>query len=299
MSCGSPKTRPTKIMGLGLVLVVLGCAQAPRAEAGIVISPSGTGSFGPNGDVGFVNSPPNLTISFGADGQGQIAQMDGFINVAGENLNNSGSGFGTSAQLTYGPPAGLAYTFGADQPNSDQLYLSYEFTNHTGANLSGFQFISYVNPYFGSTVPDDYATVTGTTSSTPTVGPASYQVGDANNSSIFTNVNFGTLDNTNGTTNPPTGGINVAMAIGFSVANLAINQAIVFEVLLSDNGTSIGSLAITDLNPNYPGDMLTVSGMSVPEPSTIALLGLGSIGAFAWVTASRRKRVRRGAPHSA
>jgi hypothetical protein len=277
MMCRSRRSLPTLTVGLGLAVAALGWAGSPLVRAGgIVVS----GSFGPNGDVGFVNSPPDLSISFGADGQGQIAQMDGFINVAGENLNNSGSGFGTSAQLTYGPPPGLAYTFGASQPNSDQLVLTYEFTNNTGASLPGFQFMSYVNPFFGSTVPDDYATVTGTTSTISAQGPQTFQVGDSSNSTIFTNVLFGTLDNTNSTTNPPTDGTNVAMALGFSPGTLAIGQTVTFEVLLSDNGTSIGSLAITDQNPLYPGDTLTVSGLVVPEPSGFVLLGLGFLGAL-------------------
>ncbi len=276
MSCRSRKIFPIPSLGLGLVVAVLGCAGSPPARAGIVVS----GSFGPNGDVGFVNSPPDLSITFGSDGQGMIAQMDGFINVAGQNLNNSGSGFGTSAQLTYGPPAGLAYTFSASQPTADQLLLTYQFVNNTGSSLSGFQFMPYVNPFFGTTNPDDFATVSGSTATNPLLGPSTYQVGDSSNSTIFTNVLFGTLDDSNGTTNPPTEGTNVAMALGFSISTLAVGQSIGFQVLLSDNGSSIGSLALTDQNPGYPGDTLTVSGQAIPEPSGIVLLGLGSLGAL-------------------
>ncbi len=167
MSWRSRKSFPTLSLGLGLVLAVLGWVGSPSARAGIVVS----GSFGPNGDVGFVNSPPSLSITFGVDGQGQIAQMDGFINVAGQNLNNSGSGFGTSAQLTYGPPAGLAYTFSASQPTADQLLLTYLFVNNTGSSLSGFQFMPYVNPFFGTTNPDDFASVSGLTATNPLLGP--------------------------------------------------------------------------------------------------------------------------------
>ncbi len=219
--------------------------------------------------------------------------MDGFINVAGMNLNNSGSGFGTSAQLTYGPPPGLAYTFSATQPTADQLLLTYQFVNNTGSSLSGFQFLPYVNPFFGSTNPDDFATVAGATASNPFNGPSTYQVGDANNSTIFTNVLFGTLDNTNTTTNPPTQGTNVAMALGFTINTVSIGQEVTFQVLLSDDGSSIGSLAITDQNPLYPGDTLTMSGLAIPEPSSIILLGLGSLGALAAGSLFRRKSARR------
>ena len=302
MSCRSQKSCLTLSVGLGFALAIYGWAGSPLARAGgIVVS----GSFGPNGDVGFVNSPPNLSISFGADGQGQISQMDGFVNIAGQNLNNNGTGFGTSAQMTYvgssetiANSSGtnlLAYSFSALQPNADQLLLTYTYTNISGGTLSSLQFMPYVNPFFGSTVPDDYATVTGTTSTISSAGPQTYQVGDANTSTLFTNVLFGTLDNTNGTTNPPTLGTNVAMALGFTFDSLAATKSVTFDVLLSDNESSIGSLgslAITDLNPNYPGDMLTLSGFVVPEPSAIVLLGLGSMGALAGGVVARRRRAR-------
>jgi hypothetical protein len=281
----SRKRFPIVSLGLVLAMVVFGWAGSPPARAGIVVS----GSFGPNGDVGFPNSPPNLSISFGADGQGQIFQMDAFVSAAGQNWNNNGTGFGTSAQLSYGPPTGLVYTFGATQPNADQLLLNYQFVNNTGSALSSFQFMPYVNPFFGFTIPNDYGTVTGSTSTNPTLGPQTYQIDDANSGTIFTNVLFGKLDSMNHAPSA-TEGTNVAMALGFTVSTLAAGQSVAFDVLLSDNGTSIGSLALTDQNPNYPGDTLTMSG--VPEPSGLVLLGLGSLGVFCAGALSRRKRVR-------
>ncbi len=288
MSCRSRNRFPRLILGLGLVLAVVGWAGCPPIQAGIVVS----GSFGPNGDLGFVNSPTSLAITFGGDGMGQIAQMDGFVNVAGQNLSNSGLGFGTSAQLTFGPPAGLAYNFSESQPTPDQLLLTYQFVNNTGSSLSGFQFMPYVNPSFGATTPNDYGTVAGSTNSNPFLGPSTYQIGDANNSTIFTNVLFGSLDNTNSATYPPTPGTNVAMALGFTVTTLGVGQIATFQVLLSDDGSSIGGLALTDQNSGYPGDTLTMSGRAIPEPPGIILLGLGSLGAFTAYALVRPKGVR-------
>jgi hypothetical protein len=309
MSYGLRNSFPTLSVKLFLALAIGGWIGSPAARAGgIVVS----GSFGPNGDVGFANSPPGLAITFGTDGQGQIAQMDGFVNVTGLDLNNiggagppfpQGSGFGTSAQMTWVPSSEiittttganvLAYSFSASQPNADQLLLTYSYTNISGGTLHGLQFMPYVNPFFGTTVPEDYATITGTTSAISSLGPQSFQVGDSSTSTIFTNVLFGTLDNTNGTSNPPVVGTNVAMALGFNIASLAATKTVTFEVLLSDNGSSIGSLAITDQNPLYPGDTLTISGVLIPEPPSVVLLGLGSTAAWTCGVVSRRRRARR------
>ncbi len=59
MSGRSRTSFPTLSLGLSLVLAVLGSAMSPAARASIVVS----GSFGPNGDLGFVNSPPSLAIT--------------------------------------------------------------------------------------------------------------------------------------------------------------------------------------------------------------------------------------------
>ncbi len=294
MSCQSRQgSAALTVVGLGVVLAVLGFAAGPEARADMVVSPAGTSSFGPNGNVGFVNSPVSLSVTFGGDGQGQIAQMDGFINVAGQDLNNSGSGFGTSAELTFGPPPGLTYTFSASQPTANRLLLTYQFTNNTGSSLAGFQFLPYVNPFFGFTNPNDFATVAGATTASPYAGPSACQVGDSNNSTIFTNALFGTLDDTNGTTDPPTEGTNVALALAFDAGTLGIGQTLTFEVLLSDDGSSIGSLALTDQNPGYPGDTLTLSGLAVPEPSGLVLLGVGSLEVLSMNALRRRRRASR------
>jgi hypothetical protein len=247
-------------------IVILGLLGPLDARGDIVV----TGSFGPNGDVGFVTSPPTLSISFGPDGNGAVSQMDGFVNVPGQNYGGI-SGFGTSGDLANGPPTGLSYTFSSSQPTADQLLLSYTFVNNSGAALPGFQFLHFVDPDTAN-FNTDVATVTG---GLGLPGATSYQVGDPALSTIFTNLAFGTLSNTNDFP-PSSSGGDVSIGLGFSSGTLGVGQSITFDILLSDDGSSIGGLAITDSNPGSP-DTLTVSGAVVPEPSALISMAVGTL----------------------
>ena len=232
-----------------VVAIWLGWMSA--ASGAIVVS----GSFGPNGDVGFVNSPPDLAISFGTSGQGAIYQLDGFVNVAGENLNNSGSGFGTSADLSYGVPAGISYAFSAGQPTADQLVLSYQFRNTSGGVLPGFQFLSFVDGDIGPNFTDESTAVTGVLGTGGAgSGATSFQVGDPSSSTLFTNLVNGTLNNTNDFL-PPSAG-DVATGLGFTFGDLAPGDAVRFDILLSDNASTLGSLAVNQSDPVFVTDAL-------------------------------------------
>ena len=250
------------------------------AKADIIV----TGSFGPNGDVGFVNSPPTLAISFGS--QGSIYQLDGFVNVAGQNLNNDGTGFGTSADLSYGAPTGVNYTFSAAQPTANQLLLTYQFQNNSGAVLPGFQFLSFVDGDIGPNYADESAIQTGITGSGGVGGGAtSFQIGDPSLSTLFTKLEYGTLNDMNEFAPPASG--DVSTGLGFNFGDLAIGQSAAFTILLSDDGSTLGSLAITQADPVYLADTLTVSGdiAAVPEP--------GMVGAFALVSLSMLRNRKR------
>ena len=63
--------------------------------------------------------------------------------------------------------------------------------------------------------------------------------------------------------------------------------------LLSDNGSTLGNFSITQYDPDYPGDSLTVSASVVPEPPSLVLLSLGSFLGLA-ILAWRRAQLRPG-----
>ncbi|MEO7652524.1 MAG: PEP-CTERM sorting domain-containing protein [Bryobacteraceae bacterium] len=230
----------------------------PAAKASMII----TGSFETNGDVGFINSPVGFSIAFG--NQGSIAQMDGFVNVPTVDFGN---GVGISRQLTDGAPANLGYTFEASQPTANQLRLTYRFVNNTGSVLPAFQFLFFVDGDIGGDFANEWATMAGVSGSPV----SSYQAGDPQLSSIFSNLQNGTLSNTN---DRPAGSPgDTAMALGFLFGDLSIGQTAEFQILLSDDGSSTGPYSMTQHDPEFT-DTLTLSA-GVPEPGTQALLALG------------------------
>jgi hypothetical protein len=262
------------------MIAMMGLLSPLVASADIVVN----GSFGPNGDVGFVTSPPSLGITFGAAGQGSIFQMDGFVNATGHDF---GGGSGVSADLANGSPTGLAYSFSASQPTAAQLLLSYSFTNTSGTALSGLQFLYFVDPDIGANFADETATTHGSIG-TGFPNVTSFQVGDPSLSTIFTNLTNGTLSNVNELPSGTPG--DVSMALGFNVGTLGVGQSTGFQVLLSDDGSHLGGFYISQQDPIFTGDTLTVSGLAVPEPASWISLTIG--GAFPLAYALRRRARR-------
>jgi hypothetical protein len=269
--------------------LALACASVASPARGDMVL---TGSFGPGGDIGF-NPSVTAAVSFGPTGAGNLFQLDGFLNASNANLNN-GSGFGTSAQLSYGPIAGVGFNFAFSQPTTHQLLLTYTFVNNTGGALTGLQFMSFadadVDP---ANFTNEYATVSGSPGpGSPNTTPHSYQIDDPTFGTIITNLTNGTLDNTNhsGIGQP----INVSMALGFLFGTVANGATVQAQVLLSDDLTTLPGLSLTQQNVDSTGSpgSFTMSGrtVSVPEPASVTLLAMGGISVCLAVRRSRRTR---------
>jgi hypothetical protein len=263
-------------------------AWGPGARANFIVS----GPFGPNGEGGSVNGQG---IAFGSTGSGSIFEIDAFVNVQGQDLHAPGD-FGTSRRLSAGAPAGFGYSF-SSTVTGPQLILTYQFVNQTGSALPGFQFFSFVDPDINN-FDQNYGTVAGAPGpGIPDPNPHTFQIdepGFGGGGTIYNNLRFGALDNTNHTS--PASPQDVAMALGFSLGTLYPNYVATIQVVLSDDGSSVGSLALTQHDASVPPapDTLTMSGqaMVVPEPGSLTLLAFGGLAsATGW-----RRRDRGGCP---
>lgn len=256
---------------------------SPACRADFIVS----GSFGPNGDIGFPNSPPSLAVTFGATGAGSIFQLDSFVNARGQSWGNNGSGLGNSAQLGYGTPAGLGFSFLATQPTAHQLLLTYAFTNNTGSALSNFQFLPFIDADIDVYFDNNLAMAGAVGPGLPDTRPASFEATDPFTSTLFTDLNTGTLNGANEFSGQPG---NVALGLGFLVGSFLPGSQVEFQLLLSDDGTNLGGPVFTQTAAGAPADILTISGRisAVPEPATLLMFGLGMAGVGSVVAIRRR-----------
>lgn len=248
--------------------------------AGFTITP-----FGPNGEGGSINGQ---VLFFGSGGE--VFELDAFVNIGGLDLN--GVAPGTSAQLSINSlPPGLAYSFSTElRPDETDLTLRYEFTNNTGDTLLDVWFFSFVdaeidvaiNDYFNEAGIQSGSLGTGALDADPDsweIDEPGYVFGD-----VFDNLLIGVLDGVNAV---PTALPNDAsLAIGFSLANLPPGSITNIEILLSEDGDKIGTLAIQHFDSDIASfDSLTLSGAAsvviVPEPQAIKLFFLASIALMA------------------
>jgi hypothetical protein len=260
-----------------LALTTLGLVGPSVARGDFNIN----GSFGTNGDIGFTG--PTSIVSFGPDSQGSLYQMDTFLNIPAQNG-------GTSYDLANGTPAGLSFAFSVSQPNANQLLLSYTITNTSAAPLVNAQLLYFVDPDIGPNYADETASVTNPIVTKPSF-PASYQIGDPSLSSIFTNLFDGMLNNQNSLPPGTPYGGDVSEALGFNLGTLGTGQTSKVDILLSDNGATLNGFYLTQTDPVYTGDVLTISGEIVPEPSSFVLVSIGLVSGlgYSW---NRKRRVR-------
>jgi len=224
--------------------------------------------FGGGGEGGWINGQ-TFTIAPG----GRVYEVDAFVNLAGYDLN--GGAVGTAAQLSIDSlPAGLSLSFSSTlSSDSTDLTLSYSLTNQTGSALLGLTFLSFLDADIDAAINttfNEFASVSGT-------APAgeSYEV-DApfGAGNIFSHLLSASLDGTNAFPSGSQG--DVSMALSFDVAQLADGATSIFEILVSEDGSALGGIVLTQSDPNSAAPtVVTYSGTVIPEPGTAAMLALG------------------------
>ena len=274
----------TSILTLGVAVCLIG--SPAMADFSL---PGGLGG----GYGGTINGYP---VGFGASGG--IYELDAFVNVAGMDLN--GGAYGTSAQLSMDVlPAGLDMGFSYSlTPDNTGLKLTYVLTNNTAGTLSDVRLLSFVDADINVATDGywdeaaDVIGVAGTGIPNPNmweIDEPGYVFGD-----IYGNALDGALDNTNALA-----GIteDVSMALGFGVGDLAQGMWASMDILLSDSGAYMGSLALQQWDPDSQGNMLTMSGRAaiIPAPSALllGLIGLSSSGLTGVLRSGGRRKGRR------
>lgn len=251
----------------------------PSAAQAIAFTPFAAGGFG--------GSANGQTINIGTGGT--VAELDGFINILGLDLN--GAADGTSAQFSVDHlPTGLDLSFNASlrDGNSD-LLLSYELTNTGTSVFSDLSFLFFLDAEIDepvNSVLNEYGAVSGSVGAgAADPGPDRWEIDESGFafSDIFDNLLLGTLDNGNGV--PLDFPEDVAMALEFLLGDLAPTSSIAVNVMISEDGDSIGPLILTQHDTD-PGSstVISLSGGPVPAaaPPTPLLMVLGSILLAVW-----------------
>lgn len=244
---------------LALCSVLLLASRSEAIVAG-AFSPSGT-YLRPAGEA------PSFQIGAG----GFVEEIEAFL---------AGPGDALAAQLSaQPPPAGLSLSFASVlSPDATDLRLVYDVANTSGGALAGVTFVSFVDAEIDETLNtffNEYAETAGALAPGQgfEVDEPGFVFGD-----IFTNARAASLDGANAV--PSSAPDDVSMALAFVVPSLAPGQIARFELMLSEDGDSLGGFAIRqrDADPRSAATVITFSGAwsIVPEPGTAALIALGA-----------------------
>lgn len=225
------------------------------------------GPFGIHGEGGTKNGQDFLIGSGGS-----VFELDAFVSIAGRDLNGTNQNQkGTSAQLSRDSlPAGLAFTFSQDL-SGDQasLVLTYAFSNATSVVFSNVIFFAMLDAEIDqatNTFFNEYGSVKGVAGQGAADGsPDQWQIDEPGFQSgkLFDNLFFSALSNSNSI--PQNSSNDVALALGFTLGDLNPGGASELRVMISENGSSLGSLALVQRDSDSDSrTFITLSGGLVP-----------------------------------
>ncbi|MCP5060378.1 MAG: hypothetical protein GY937_27080 [bacterium] len=230
-------------------------------------------AFGPGGAGGTQNGQ---TLDVGPGGS--IFEADAFLHVGGTHTQLSQAG---------GTVSGLDFAFGSSlSADTTDLTITFTFTNNTAASIGNVSFSSFLDAEIDeptNTFFNEYATTRGTLAAGQTfeVDEPGFAFGD-----LFANAQAGTLDGTN--TLPIGTPDDVAMGLQFAVGSLAAGQSATISLMISEDGSSLGTFAIdqgdTGASSNtvvtYSGNLqksaIPPPGPAIPEPTSALVFALGA-----------------------
>lgn len=261
----------------GIVLAAAVSIAGPEPARAISMTP-----FGPGGAGGTTHAQ-SLEIGPG----GVVFELDAFLHVGGTATQLSQAGATVS---------GLGFQFAATlSADATDLTLSYSFSNDTAATIDNVSFVSFLDAEIDeplNTFFNEFATIRGTLAAGQNfeIDEPGFAFGN-----IFANAAANALDGTNAL--PPGSPDDVAMALQFSIGTLGVGETAIVEVMISEDGDSLGSFAIDheDGDPasttriSYSGAVRLSSPPdpvpAIPEPGAALSFGLGL-----WVLARALQR---------